>query len=151
MLPDDLDHDRNLTRAEALALVECDLDALLQSAARRRDVAHGSIVSYSRKVFVPLTRLCRDVCHYCVFAHPPRKNERAYLTLDEVLAIARAGAAAGCKEALFTSATSRSAATAAPPTSSFALAMTPPCPTSRRLRAPCWSTPVCCRTSIRVI
>ena len=102
MLPDDLDHDRNLTRAEALALVECDLDALLQSAARRRDVAHGSIVSYSRKVFVPLTRLCRDVCHYCVFAHPPRKNERAYLTLDEVLAIARAGAAAGCKEALFT-------------------------------------------------
>ena len=102
MLPDDLDHDRNLTRAEALALVECDLDALLQAAARRRDVAHGSIVSYSRKVFVPLTRLCRDVCHYCVFAHPPRKNERAYLTLDEVLAIARAGAAAGCKEALFT-------------------------------------------------
>ena len=102
MLPDDLDHDRNLTRAEALALVECDLDALLQSAARRRDVAHGSILSYSRKVFVPLTRLCRDVCHYCVFAHPPRKNERAYLTLDEVLAIARAGAAAGCKEALFT-------------------------------------------------
>ena len=102
MLPDDLDHDRNLTRAEALALVECDLDALLQSAARRRDVAHGSIVSYSRKVFVPLTRLCRDVCHYCVFAHPPRKNERAYLTLDEVLSIARAGAAAGCKEALFT-------------------------------------------------
>ena len=102
MLPDDLDHDRNLNRAEAVALVDCDLDALLQAAARRRDAAHGSIVSYSRKVFVPLTRLCRDVCHYCVFAHPPRKNERAYLTLDEVLAIARAGAAAGCKEALFT-------------------------------------------------
>ena len=102
MLPDDLDHDRNLTRAEALALVDCDLDALLQAAARRRDAAHGSIVSYSRKVFIPLTRLCRDVCHYCVFAHPPRKNERAYLTLDEVLSIARAGAAAGCKEALFT-------------------------------------------------
>jgi len=102
MLPDDLDHDRNLTRAEALALIDCDLDALLQAAARRRDVAHGSIVSYSRKVFIPLTRLCRDVCHYCVFAHPPRKNERAYLTLDEVLSIARAGATAGCKEALFT-------------------------------------------------
>jgi FO synthase len=102
MLPDNLDHDRNLTRAEALALIECDLDALLQAAARRRDIAHGSIVSYSRKVFIPLTRLCRDVCHYCVFAHPPRKNERAYLTLEEVLSIARAGAAAGCKEALFT-------------------------------------------------
>jgi len=100
ILSDDLD--RNLTRDEALALVDCDLAALLRVAARRRDAAHGSIVSYSRKVFVPLTKLCRDVCHYCTFAHPPRENERAYLSLDEVLAIARAGHAAGCKEALFT-------------------------------------------------
>jgi FO synthase len=102
MLPDDLDHGRNLTREEALALVECDRDALMRAAARRRDAAHGSIVSYSRKVFIPLTKLCRDVCHYCTFAHPPRKHERAYLSLDEVLAIAQAGRAAGCKEALFT-------------------------------------------------
>src|SRR5216683_7804105 len=102
MLPDDLDHGRNLTREEALALVDCDLDALARSAALRRDAAHGSIVSYSRKVFIPLTKLCRDVCHYCTFAHPPRRNERAYLSLDEVIAIARAGHAAGCKEALFT-------------------------------------------------
>jgi FO synthase len=100
ILSDDLD--RNLTREEALALVDCDLAALLRAAARRRDGAHGSIVSYSRKVFIPLTKLCRDVCHYCTFAHPPRENERAYLSLDEVLAIARAGHAAGCKEALFT-------------------------------------------------
>jgi FO synthase len=100
ILSDDLG--RNLTREEALSLVDCELDALLRVAARRRDAAHGSIVSYSRKVFIPLTKLCRDVCHYCTFAHPPRKNERAYLSLDEVLAIARAGQAAGCKEALFT-------------------------------------------------
>ncbi|HYY37541.1 MAG TPA: 5-amino-6-(D-ribitylamino)uracil--L-tyrosine 4-hydroxyphenyl transferase CofH [Xanthobacteraceae bacterium] len=100
ILSDDLG--RNLTREEALALVDCELEPLLHTAARRRDAAHGSIVSYSRKVFIPLTKLCRDVCHYCTFAHPPRKNERAYLSLDEVLAIARAGQAAGCKEALFT-------------------------------------------------
>src|SRR2546430_658357 len=102
MLPDDLDHGRDLTREEALALLDCDLDALARSAARRRDAAHGQIVSYSRKVFIPLTKLCRDVCHYCTFAHPPRRNERAYLSLDQVIAIARAGQAAGCKEALFT-------------------------------------------------
>jgi FO synthase len=100
ILSDDLD--RNLTREEALELVHCDLASLLRVAARRRDGAHGSIVSYSRKVFIPLTRLCRDVCHYCTFAQPPRENERAYLSLDEVLAVARAGHAAGCKEALFT-------------------------------------------------
>ena len=67
-----------------------------------RDRGHGARVSYSRKVFIPLTRLCRDCCHYCTFAHPPRRHAAAYLTPDEVLAIARAGAAAGCKEALFT-------------------------------------------------
>ena len=100
MPADDPDH--NLSRAEALALVDCDLDALMRAAARRRDAAHGTIVSYSRKVFIPLTKLCRDVCHYCTFAQPPRRNEPAYLSIDEVLAIARAGRAAGCKEALFT-------------------------------------------------
>ena len=60
------------------------------------------LVTYSPKVFVPLTKLCRDVCHYCTFARPPRRGERAYMTADEVLAIARAGAEAGCHEALFT-------------------------------------------------
>ena len=59
-------------------------------------------MSYSRKVFIPLTKLCRDVCHYCTFAHPPRKGERAYLTPDEVLAIAERGRESGCQEALFT-------------------------------------------------
>ncbi|UZW57803.1 5-amino-6-(D-ribitylamino)uracil--L-tyrosine 4-hydroxyphenyl transferase CofH [Sphingobium sp. JS3065] len=67
-----------------------------------RDEGHRSHISYSRKVFIPLTRLCRDVCHYCTFAQPPRKGHRAFLTPAEVLDIARAGAAAGCHEALFT-------------------------------------------------
>ncbi len=98
----DFDHGRNLAREEALELIDCDLGALARAAARRRDAAHGAVISYSRKVFIPLTQLCRDVCHYCTFAHPPRRNERAYLDIDEVLAIARAGREAGCKEALFT-------------------------------------------------
>ncbi len=59
-------------------------------------------MTYSPKVFIPLTQLCRDVCHYCTFARPPRRDERAYLRPDEVLDIARAGAAHGCHEALFT-------------------------------------------------
>src|SRR5438477_10755145 len=96
------DLDRNLTREQALTLTDCSLEELLRAAARRRDAAHGSIVSYSRKVFIPLTQLCRDVCHYCTFAHPPRRGEAAYLDREQVLAIARAGAQAGCKEALFT-------------------------------------------------
>jgi FO synthase len=60
------------------------------------------VITYSPKVFIPLTKLCRDVCHYCTFAQPPRPGERAYLRADEVLEIARAGAEAGCHEALFT-------------------------------------------------
>src|ERR1039458_5007143 len=63
---------------------------------------YGETVTYSRKVFIPLTQLCRDVCHYCTFAKAPRRLPGAYLSADEVLAIARAGRAADCKEALFT-------------------------------------------------
>jgi FO synthase len=96
-------HERRLSRDEALSLVEIDdLNPLLSAARHRRDWAHGDQISYSRKVFIPLTQLCRDVCHYCTFAHPPRKGQRAFLTRDEVLAIAEAGKKAGCKEALFT-------------------------------------------------
>ena len=92
-----------LSEEEALALAAAtDLPALMQAAAALRDAGHGGLVSYSRKVFIPLTQLCRDVCHYCTFAHPPRKGEAAYLDADQVLAIARAGAKTGCKEALFT-------------------------------------------------
>ena len=80
-------------------LLSAPLDDLLAEARRVRP---GLLVTYSPKVFVPLTTLCRDVCGYCTFARPPRRGERAYLTEDEVLEIARAGAAAGCREALFT-------------------------------------------------
>ena len=94
---------QRLSREQAAALAgRVDLRALMDAASARRDRAHGRLVSYSRKVFIPLTRLCRDVCHYCTFAHPPKKGARAFLLPDEVLAIARAGAAQGCKEALFT-------------------------------------------------
>ncbi|HSC91606.1 MAG TPA: 5-amino-6-(D-ribitylamino)uracil--L-tyrosine 4-hydroxyphenyl transferase CofH [Gaiellaceae bacterium] len=83
-------------------LLATPLDELLAEARRLRDEGAGGLVTYSPKVFVPLTTLCRDVCGYCTFARPPRRGERAYLPLDEVLRIARAGAAAGCHEALFT-------------------------------------------------
>ncbi|HWG56199.1 MAG TPA: 5-amino-6-(D-ribitylamino)uracil--L-tyrosine 4-hydroxyphenyl transferase CofH [Gaiellaceae bacterium] len=82
------------------ALLDASLDELLEAARRRR--RGDGLVTYSPKVFVPLTTLCRDVCGYCTFARPPRRGERAYLSEDEVLAVARAGAAAGCTEALFT-------------------------------------------------
>jgi FO synthase len=95
--------ERRLSAAEALALADCaDLRPLMEAAAALRDAAHGNLVSYSRKVFIPLTQLCRDVCHYCTFAHPPRPGEPVYLTAEQVLDIARAGARAGCHEALFT-------------------------------------------------
>ena len=91
------------SREAALDLTRApDLPALMQRAAALRDAGFGGAVSYSRKVFIPLTKLCRDVCHYCTFAQPPRPGERAYMTLDEVVDVARRGAAAGCREALFT-------------------------------------------------
>jgi FO synthase len=85
-----------------MELLDRPLDELCAEARALRDEGHGRLVTFSPKVFIPLTKLCRDVCHYCTFARPPRRGERAYLTIDEVLAIARSGAAAGCHEALFT-------------------------------------------------
>jgi FO synthase len=79
-----------------------ELSQLMADAARLRDRGHGRLISYSRKVFIPLTRLCRDVCHYCTFAETPHAGRPSYLSPDDVLAIARAGAVAGCTEALFT-------------------------------------------------
>jgi FO synthase len=78
------------------------LEELLAEARDLRAQGRGVLVTYSPKVFIPLTKLCRDVCHYCTFAHPPRRGERAYLSPEQVLAVARAGASAGCHEALFT-------------------------------------------------
>ena len=82
-------------------LLAADFSGLLSAAAGLRDAGHGNTVSYSRKVFIPLTKLCRDVCRYCTFAETPKAGP-AYLSADEVLAIARAGERAGCREALFT-------------------------------------------------
>ncbi|QYG95517.1 bifunctional FO biosynthesis protein CofGH [Iamia sp. SCSIO 61187] len=67
-----------------------------------RDAAHGTRVTFSPKVFIPLTKLCRDRCGYCTFAQPPARLEAPYLDLEDVLVLARRGAAAGCHEALFT-------------------------------------------------
>ena len=78
------------------------LEALMDTAATLRDQTWGRRVSYSRKVFIPLTELCRDVCHYCTYAKTPRHLAQAYMTPEQVLAVARAGQAQGCKEALFT-------------------------------------------------
>jgi FO synthase len=79
-----------------------DLQRLMIVAARLRDLGHGSTVTYSRKVFIPLTMLCRDHCHYCTFAKPPAKLESPFLSPEEVVAVAEAGRQLGCKEALFT-------------------------------------------------
>lgn len=92
-----LDGGQAAARAQQAGLAE-----LLAAAAAVRDAGHGAVVSYSRKVFIPLTELCRDVCHYCTYAKTPRRLKSAYLEPDAVLAIARAGKAQGCREALFT-------------------------------------------------
>jgi FO synthase len=105
---------RALARAEAGKALSVDevaallaargeeLERLLAVARRLRRLGHGDVVTYSRKVFIPLTMLCRDRCHYCTFAKPPRRVARPYLTPEEAVAIAEAGRRLGCKEALFT-------------------------------------------------
>lgn len=88
---------------EALALASrTDTARLAQEAAHCRDLGFGDVVTYSRKVFIPLTQLCRDVCHYCTFAQTPKHIPQAYMPIDEVIATCKAGAALGCQEALFT-------------------------------------------------
>ncbi|MEP5763037.1 MAG: 5-amino-6-(D-ribitylamino)uracil--L-tyrosine 4-hydroxyphenyl transferase CofH [Halieaceae bacterium] len=92
-----------LSAQQALALAAVDDTArLAQIAAALRDQGHGNVVSYSRKVFIPLTHLCRDVCHYCTFAQTPRHIPQPYMSVEQVLELAREGEAMGCREALFT-------------------------------------------------
>ncbi|HZQ83722.1 MAG TPA: 5-amino-6-(D-ribitylamino)uracil--L-tyrosine 4-hydroxyphenyl transferase CofH [Acidimicrobiales bacterium] len=83
-------------------LLGAPLEELLAAAAEMRDTAWGTRVTWSPKVFIPLTHLCQDKCGYCTFAQPPARVVAPYLDPDEVLSIARAGADAGCHEALFT-------------------------------------------------
>jgi 2-iminoacetate synthase ThiH len=91
--------DRPPTRDEAIALLTAtgaEFEALLAAAATLRDAGKGRVVTYSRKVFIPLTNLCRDSCGYCTFVRRPGDPRARTLTPDDVLTIARAGAAAGC-------------------------------------------------------
>jgi FO synthase len=101
---------KSLDPAETTVLLHArgpDLEALCDIAGRVRDAGlesagRAGVVTYSPKVFIPLTRLCRDRCHYCTFATVPGRLPAPYLSPDEVLAVARGGAELGCKEALFT-------------------------------------------------
>jgi FO synthase len=91
-----------VTRDDALSLInEAPLPALIDAASAVRHRFKGRSVSYSRKVFIPLTHLCRDYCGYCTFRADPQPGVQPYMTADEVLAVAEAGRRAGCKEALF--------------------------------------------------
>ncbi len=99
------DAGKTLDAGEATALLAArgeELSRLTGIAARVRDRLFGERVTYSRKVFIPLTHLCRDTCGYCTFAWPPKGDVPAFLSPEQVSEIARAGQAAGCKEALFT-------------------------------------------------
>lgn len=86
----------------AASIANRPLAEMLAAARSLRDEGHGRLQSWSPKVFLPLTQLCRNRCHYCTFAHPPRRGERCYMRPEEILVIARAGRDAGCTEALFT-------------------------------------------------
>jgi len=98
----DLNHFRAEGARQYLALAKLPLADLLAEAEELRQRGHGRTVSYSRKVFAPLTHLCRDSCGYCTFAKRPRSVRAPYMSLEDVLAVAESGAQAGCKELLFT-------------------------------------------------
>lgn len=100
---EELTNGATLLDEQALALSEVeDTAALMRSARQLRDLGHGNIVTYSRKVFIPLTQLCRDVCHYCTFAQTPKKIAQAFMPVEEVVELCRQGALMGAQEALFT-------------------------------------------------
>ena len=94
---EDLASDNLLAKLETLTLPE-----LMEMAQTLRDAGYANVMTYSPKVFLPLTRLCRDVCHYCTFAKTPKQISSPYLSIDEMVNVATAGAANGCGEALFT-------------------------------------------------
>ena len=95
--------ERRPTLEEAYLLAGSkNLKSLTQIASKIRDRGHGNIISYSRKIFVPLTKLCRDVCHYCTFSRDPLQNQQSYMKPEEVMELVHEGEKYGCKEALFT-------------------------------------------------
>jgi FO synthase len=95
--------DKNASLDDIIARLDAmSLTSMMKTSETMTLEGFGPLVTYSRKVFIPLTELCRDVCHYCTFAKTPKRVRQAYLSLDQVRAIAKAGKAAGCREALFT-------------------------------------------------
>ena len=91
------------SKNEALAFADfADTRALARVAAALRDQGFRNVVTYSKKVFIPLTHLCRDVCHYCTFAQTPKNLDHPFMEIPQVLDVAKQGANLGCKEALFT-------------------------------------------------
>ena len=91
------------TEEEALSLSKIeDIKKLTEIASCLRDEGHRNIISFSRKIFIPLTKLCRDFCHYCTFAEKPKKQKQNFMTKDEVMELVKQGEKYGCKEALFT-------------------------------------------------
>ncbi|WP_372809416.1 5-amino-6-(D-ribitylamino)uracil--L-tyrosine 4-hydroxyphenyl transferase CofH [Litorivivens sp.] len=104
-LADKVRHQTRLSHAEALSLAELSSehdDELLALAGNLRDAGFRNVLTYSRKVFLPLTHLCRDVCHYCTFAKTPKRIDSPYLSVDQVLDSVREAEKMGCKEALLT-------------------------------------------------
>ena len=94
---------QELSEQQALCLAGYEeTSTLVEAAAALRDLGHRNVITYSRKVFIPLTHLCRDVCHYCTFARTPKKIDQPYMSVEEVLELCRQGASLGCQEALFT-------------------------------------------------
>ena len=92
-----------MKQKELLALARnTNTSDLIREASIIRDKGHGSLVTYSPKVFIPLTHLCRDVCHYCTFAKTPKRISSPYMSVEEVVDSAKRAEALGCKEALFT-------------------------------------------------
>jgi FO synthase len=89
-------------QVDPMSLFELPIEALAARASRLRDAAHGALLTYSRKVFLPLTQLCRDTCHYCTFAKTPRHVGEPFMSVEQAVATAASGAKLGCKEALFT-------------------------------------------------
>jgi hypothetical protein len=147
-----------LTVDEAETLVSAtgaDLERLLDASARLRDeglarAGRPGVITYSKKVFLPITTLCRDRCHYCIFVDTPgklaTKGKPLYMSPDQILDVARLGASMGCKEALFTLATDRRTGGRPPGPGSTTTATRRRCTTCGRWRSSCSTRRGCSRT-----
>jgi FO synthase len=134
---------------QALSLADMDdTSALVEIAATLRDRGHGNVVTYSRKVFIPLTHLCRDVCHYCTFARTPKKIDQPFMDVEQVLELCRQGAAMGCQEALFTLGEKPELRYSAARKALKEMGFTSTLDYVGPSRVGCWQRLDCCRTSM---